>query len=144
MKMNVERILATKCSSVVVVRPDDSIREALALLDRHNIGALVVVDETNHPMGILSERDIVRGAARDEAVFDQRVDSLMTEEVIITSPTDDARLVALTMMEKRFRHLPVVDNGELVGIISIMDVVRTQRDQYEGQVESLQTRLSTV
>ena len=48
------------------------------------------------------------------------------------------------MTERRFRHLPVVDNGELVGIISIMDVVRTQRDQYEGQVESLQTRLSTV
>ena len=95
-------------------------------------------------MGILSERDIVRGAARDESVFDQSVDSLMTKKVIITSPTDDTRLVARTMTEKRFRHLPVVDNGELVGIISIMDVVLAQRDQYEGQVESLQTRLFTV
>lgn len=144
MKVNVRRILTTKCSDVVVIRADESIRSAVRLLDRHNIGALVVVDESNHPTGILSERDIVRGAARDERIFERRVDSLMTREVIITSPTDDARLVARTMTEKRFRHLPVVDKGELVGIISIMDVVRAQRDQYEGQVESLQSRLSAV
>lgn len=139
--MNVARILATKGSGVVTIRPEQTIREAIALLSKHNIGALVAVDEAGQPVGILSERDITRALARDEHVFGQPVAELMTKNVITGVPQDDLRVVAYTMTEKRFRHLPILDKGKLVGIISIGDVVKAQRDQYEGEIDTLQTQI---
>jgi CBS domain-containing protein len=139
--MNIATLLATKGPKVVTVRPDASIRQALSLLAEHNIGALVVVDDRVHPVGILSERDVVREAARNEAVFVVQVSGLMTRNVILGVPQDDLVAVASTMTEHRIRHLPVVDGGRLVGIISIGDVVKAQRDQYQGEVDTLQTQI---
>jgi len=138
--MNIANILARKGSVAVTVRPEQTIREALALLDRHNIGALIAV-EGDHPVGILSERDIVRQAARDEKFFVRVVGELMTRDVITGQPHDDLLSVAHTMTERRIRHLPVVDKGRLVGMVSIGDVVKAQRDHYQGEVDTLQTQL---
>ena len=138
--MNIANILARKGSMAVTVRPEQSIREALALLERHNIGALVAV-EGNHPVGILSERDIVREAARDEKFFVRVVADLMTRDVITGQPHDDLLSVAHTMTERRIRHLPVVDKGILIGMVSIGDIVKAQRDHYQGEVDTLQTQL---
>jgi CBS domain-containing protein len=140
--MNIAHILARKGIKVVTIRPDQSIRQALGLLAEHNIGALVVVDEGLRPVGILSERDIVREAARSEQVFVRRVSELMTRQLIVGVPEDDLKAVAFTMTEKRIRHLPVVEKGKLVGIVSIGDIVMTQRDQYEGLVDTLQTQIT--
>ena len=139
--MNVRRILTTKGGGVVTVRPDQTVREAIALLAKHNIGALVAVDEENRPVGILSERDITRRLAKDEDLFTLPLSDLMTKNVITGMPQDDLKSVANTMTDKRIRHLPIVDQGKLCGIISIGDVVKTQRDQYMGEVDTLQTQI---
>lgn len=139
--MNVARLLATKGMTVVTIRPDQTIRAAIDLLSRHNIGALVVVEENGKPVGIISERDIVRQLARNEQLFTDPVSSIMTRHVITGMPQDDLKTVANTMTEKRIRHIPLVDQGKLVGIISIGDVVRVQRDQYQGEIETLHTQI---
>lgn len=139
--MNIATILATKGSQVVTVRPEQSVREGVGLLGTHNIGALIVVNEANTPVGVLSERDIVREAARNESVFALAVGDIMTKEVVTALPQDDLASVAHTMTEKRIRHLPVVDQGKLIGIVSIGDVVKAQRDKYAGEVDTLQAQL---
>src|SRR5262245_50672085 len=136
--MNIASLLATKGRMVVTARAEQTIRDVLGLLARHNIGALVVVDETHFPIGIVSERDIVRAAARDERIFSLAVASLMTRDVIVGTPQDDLVAVGITMTERRIRHLPVVDQGRLVGIVSIGDVVKAERDRYQGEVDTLQ------
>jgi len=138
--MNIANILARKGSIAVTVRPEESIREALALLARHNIGALIAV-QGERPVGILSERDIVREAAHNERFFARTVGDLMTRDVITGHPNDDLLTVAHTMTERRIRHLPVVDKDRLIGMVSIGDVVKAQRDHYQGEVDTLQTQL---
>lgn len=138
--MNIANILARKGSIAVTVRPEESIREALALLARHNIGALIAV-QGERPVGILSERDIVREAAHNERFFARTVGDLMTRDVITGHPNDDLLTVAHTMTERRIRHLPVVDKDRLLGMVSIGDVVKAQRDHYQGEVDTLQTQL---
>ena len=139
--MNVARILATKGSGIVTLHSEQTVREAIALLCEYNIGALVVVNEEKQPIGILSERDITRAINRNEQIFSEIVANLMTKDVITGVPQDDLRVVGNTMTEKRFRHLPIVDKGKLVGIVSIGDVVKAQRDQYEGEIDTLQTQI---
>lgn len=140
--MKVKRLLATKSGAVITIRPDQPIRDAVALLARHNIGALVVVAAGgNLPVGILSERDIIRRAAENEDVFSENVHDIMTKEVITGMPQDDLYSVMHTMTERRFRHLPVVNENELIGIISIGDVMKAQRDEYRGEIDTLETQI---
>jgi CBS domain-containing protein len=137
--MNIASILATKGDKVVTVRAERTIREALGLLAEHNIGALVVVDDDRRPIGMLSERDIVRTAAKNEAVFAMTVSQLMTRNLVLGTPADDVSAVGSTMVERRIRHLPILDGGKLVGIVTIGDVVKAQRDALLGEVDTLQT-----
>ena len=139
--MNIATLLASKGAKVVTVRPEYSIRQALTLLAEHNIGALVVVDAEGAPVGIVSERDIVRALACTEAILVHAVASIMTREVVIATPQDDLVAVGYTMTERRIRHLPVMETGRLVGIVSIGDIVKAQRDQYQGEVDTLQLQL---
>ena len=139
--MNIASLLASKGSKVITIQPQQTVRQAVGLLAEHNIGALVVVDRSSSPVGIVSERDIVRSAARNERVFSEPVASLMTKDVVIGLPHDDLASVGHTMTERRIRHLPVMETGQLVGIVSIGDVVKAQRDQYQGEVETLQTQI---
>jgi CBS domain-containing protein len=139
--MTIATILATKGVKVITVRPEQTLRQALAMLSRHSIGALVVVDAAGPLVGILSERDIVREAVRNERFFDLPVSAIMTKTVITGQPHDDLNAVANTMTTKRFRHLPVLEGGKLVGVISLGDVVKAQRDEYLGEVDTLQTQI---
>ncbi len=140
--MKISTILATKGMNVITVRPDQSIKEAIDLLVRHNIGALVAVDEAGKPVGILSERDIIRMAARRDDVFGLSVHEVMTKDLISASPQDDLKSVMQTMTDKRFRHLPIMDQGQLAGIVSIGDVVKTLLGQYEGVIDTLQSQMT--
>ena len=135
--MNIASILARKGGKVATCRPEHSIRQALALLAEHNIGALVVVDETAVPAGMLSERDIVREAARDERLFARSVGEIMTRNVIVGVPEDGLRAVRHTMTERRIRHVPVVADGRLIGIISIGDVVKARLRETLAEVEAM-------
>ena len=140
--MKIESILATKSSNVVTVRPDLSLKEAVDLMAEHNIGALIVVDEAGQPIGIISERDIIREAARTEAVFDLTVSRVMTKELITASPEDDLETVLQTMTARHFRHLPVMDRERLIGVLTIREVVEAQLDRWQGEVDTLQTQIS--
>ena len=139
--MNIASLLASKGNKVITIQPEQTVRQAVVLLVEHNIGAVVVVDPTRQPVGILSERDIVRAALRNDRVFSEPVAVLMTRDVILGLPQDDLGSVGNTMTERRIRHLPVMEGGKLVGIVSIGDIVKAQRDQYLGEVETLQTQL---
>jgi CBS domain-containing protein len=139
--MNIQSILAKKGHHVVTIRPQQTIREAIVALITNNIGALVVVNHAGQPIGILTERDVIRVAATNEALFALPVSALMTRQVVVGLPNDDLEAVAHTMTEKRIRHVPVVDQGQLVGIVSIGDVVKAQRDLYQGELYTLQTQI---
>jgi len=139
--MNIASLLAIKGNAVYTIQSSESVKGAIALLAQHNIGALVVVDGDATPVGIVSERDIVRAAARDEAMFSIAIGSIMTKQVIIGLPQDDLSSVGHTMTERRIRHLPVMESGRLVGMVSLGDIVKAQRDTYEGELETLQTQL---
>ena len=101
----------------------------------------MVVDGQGGLAGIVSERDIVRALARTEAILVEPIATIMTRNVVIGTPQDDLVAVGNTMTENRIRHLPVVDGGRLVGIVSIGDVLKAQRDQYQGEVDTLQFQL---
>jgi CBS domain-containing protein len=139
--VKIQHILNTKGARVVTIPAHHSVRAALVLFVEHNIGSLVVVDENDQPIGLLSERHIIRSAVNDEDLFSQTVATLMTQEIIIGAPDADLEAVAHTMTERRTRHVLVMEDGQLVGIISIGDVVKAQRDQYQGEVYTLETML---
>ena len=139
--MKIESILATKSSNVYTVGPDRSLREAVDLLAEHNIGVLIGVDEPGRPIGIISERDIIREAARTEAALDQTVSRVMTEDLITASPEDDLETVLQTMTANHCRHLPIMDRERLIAVLSIGDVVKAQLDKWQGEVDTLQTQI---
>lgn len=139
--MNVSRILAAKPATVVTVGPNQLIRDALSILAQYDIGALVVTNSADELIGILSERDIVRRAIKESNIMSVEVGDVMTKNVIVGVPQDDLINVAHTMTERRFRHLPIVDGKRLIGIVSIGDVLKAQRDAYRGQIDTLETQV---
>ncbi|MCA9961958.1 MAG: CBS domain-containing protein [Anaerolineales bacterium] len=140
--MKVSGILSTKPGDVITAHPQQTIQEAIGILAARNIGALLIVDDVGKLVGILSERDIVRKAVMHKGVFDLPVAEVMTTHVVTALPQDDLMSVAHTMTEKRFRHMPILDSdGELIGMISIGDVLKAQRDKYRGEIDTLETQL---
>ena len=136
--MKVRDILQKKSGEVFTIRPHQTLNEASKLLTSKNIGALVVVNDGYAPVGIISERDIVRQMAE----FGNKTGSLlvgdvMTREVVIALPDDDIDYLSNTMTNRRIRHLPVLADGKLAGIVSIGDVVKAQLAYYEGETRTL-------
>jgi CBS domain-containing protein len=140
--MKIRTILATKGTAVLTIGPEQSLTDAVALLAQHRIGALVVVDQGGAPIGIISERDIVRELARTESIAGLLVRQVMTQHVVIASPRDDIQSLSQTMTEHHFRHVPIVDEGTLIGIVSIGDVVKAQLENYQGEIDTLQTQMA--
>ncbi len=137
--MIVGAILKGKSSNqVATTTAGQAVAEAAKLLHQHRIGALVVVEGSGEIVGIISERDIVRGMAlHGTAVADLKVRDLMTSSVLVCSPEDSVGDLMGTMTNNRIRHLPVMDNGRLAGIITIGDVVKSCLDETTMQVDSL-------
>jgi CBS domain-containing protein len=136
--MRISDVLSSKPDDdVVTITPDATVRDLLALLARHNIGAVVVSADGQAVDGIVSERDVVRRLHEDEEVLDGAVSAIMTMEVATTEPhttVDDLRVL---MTERRIRHVPVVMDDKLVGIISIGDVVKSSLDQLRFERDQL-------
>ena len=139
--MKVSTILATKGNKLITIAPERPVREAVALLTQHNIGAVVALNENGTIAGIISERDVVRRLLDREDTLLQPVSRLMTSNVVTCLPQDDLMSVAHVMTERRFRHLPVVEDSALLGMISIGDVLKAQRDFYHGQIDTLETQI---
>ncbi|MGD2153200.1 MAG: CBS domain-containing protein [Gemmatimonadales bacterium] len=122
--MRIKDILREKGSDVVTIVPGATVRDAIVRLNEHNIGSLVVTTENGVVVGIITERDILREVAeRCEEAQAREVIDVMTREVIIGVPEDDLDYVMGVMTKNRIRHLPVLSETGLVGIISIGDVV---------------------
>ncbi len=137
--MNVAEILAHKGSDVVTIGPDQTIRDAVALLAEHSIGAVVVTDDAGTFIGMLSERDVVRRAAAEgELDLDQPVREVMTTTLSTCGRGDRIEALMRLMTERRIRHLPVLDDAEeLAGMISIGDVVKERVNELETAHEQL-------
>lgn len=137
--MQVKDILKGKSSgNIITIPPPTLLKDAIELLAKHRIGAVIVVDDDANPVGILSERDIVREIAqRGGAALDIAVSEIMTKDIIIGVLNDDLAYVMNTMTKGRFRHLPIMHEQSLVGIISIGDVVKAQMEFYEGEARTL-------
>jgi CBS domain-containing protein len=136
--MRINEVLAAKQNrDVVTVHPDATVHELVALLAQHNIGALVVSHDGSSVDGIVSERDVVRRLGQDESVLDAQVSSIMSADVATCDghqSTDD--LMAL-MTARRFRHVPVVEDDRLIGIVSIGDVVKSRMADLEFERDQL-------
>jgi len=109
---------------VVSVRPDETVQVAIARMLEENIGS-VAVCEGNRLVGIFTERDVLRLAGQEGGIGDARIGDVMTRSVITVSPDDDVLDVAALIGERRIRHLPVVQDGNLCGVVGIRDVLRT-------------------
>jgi len=136
--MHVESILKTKGSKVLTVVPQATVAEAVELLSRHGIGAVVVSADGAAVLGILSERDVVRALAKSgTGVLEQKVASLMTMDVFTCEPEDTVGEIMSMMTTRRIRHLPVMRDGQLSGIVSIGDAVKHRLEEIEMEASSL-------
>jgi CBS domain-containing protein len=136
--MRISEVLGGKGSQdVVTVRPEATVRELLALLAEHNIGAVVVSSDGVALDGIVSERDVVRRLNEDETALDQPVSSIMSAQVHTCERSQPVHDLMVAMTERRIRHVPVVEDGRLVGIVSIGDVVKSRISELEFERDQL-------
>jgi CBS domain-containing protein len=136
--MKVSNLLATKGHEVSTISQERSVIDAIALLKERGIGALVVTGKTAPLVGIFSERDVVRAlAASGEKALKLKVSELMSHDVVTCSESTGLNELMTTMTERRIRHVPVVDDGQLTGLISIGDVVKARLDELENDKKSL-------
>jgi len=140
--MRIADVLRRKGTTVATVGPDVRVVELLGELAAHNVGALPVIEGGNL-VGIVSERDVVRRLhAGGAAVLQAKVADIMTTEVTTCSPGDDVGDLAAVMTSRRFRHLPVVVDGKLAGIVSIGDLVKARIDLLESERAQLQNYIA--
>lgn len=142
--MRIRDVLQTKGSDVVVIGPDASVRELVALLEQHNLGAVVVSTDGSTVLGIVSERDVVRRLASNPDVLSAAVTDVMTDVVHTCQRQDSVEFLMSTMTEQRIRHVPVLDDDDkLSGIISIGDVVKATINQLQFERDQLQDYVSS-
>ncbi len=136
--MRIRDVLGAKSSQeVVTIKPEAGVRDLIARLAEHNVGALIVSSDGTTVEGIVSERDVVRHLHHDGTVINNTVGAIMTTEVETCEPEvllDDLMKV---MTERRIRHVPVVESGNLVGIVSIGDIVKHRIDQLQFERDQL-------
>ncbi len=138
--MLVQHILKTKADdAVVTVTPGTTMRDAAQVLAKRKIGTVVISEDGHRPLGILSERDIVREIAnRGANVLNEPVNAFMTSKLVTCSRDASADAVLATMTEKRFRHMPVIEGDNMVGLITLGDVVKARLTELKMEKDALQ------
>jgi len=140
--MRISEVLHSKpTTEVVTISPDATVRELVALLAEHNVGALIVSTDGTSVDGIVSERDVVRRLNDQESVLDGSVSGIMTTVVETAEPDSLLEDLMKTMTDRRIRHVPVISQGKLTGIISIGDVVKHRIGQLEFERDQLDNYL---
>lgn len=143
--MTVRSILSHKGRDVFTMAPAALLSEAIRILADRRIGAVVVTGPDNRVAGILSERDIVRALSeRGAAALDDTVGAVMTRKVTTCTENDTISVIMERMTVGKFRHVPVVDDGRLVGVISIGDVVKSRVHEIEGETDALREYIATA
>lgn len=142
--MRVESILRLKGTDVFTIAPDATIAEAAASLQDRNVGALVVSADGRRAAGIISERDIARAYTKGGAALAKlRVGDLMTPNPVTCAPDDDGERLMDLMTERHLRHLPVVEDGQLRGMISLGDVVKHRLNECLVETSALRRYIAT-
>jgi CBS domain-containing protein len=142
--MAISSILRGKGQEVVSLGPDSTVADVVALLVQRRIGALLVIEQ-NEPVGIVSERDIVRClCAHGASALQLRVREVMTAPLITISPDDSIPSAMELMTDRRIRHLPVLDSGRLVGLVSIGDLVKRRIEEAEQEAVALKDYIATA
>ena len=142
--MTVRAALESKGYNIVTVEPTATVGAAVKLLSERRIGAVLIMAGTQIA-GILSERDVVRGLGeRGAAILDEKVELVMTRKVVTCRPADTIADIMEKMTDGKFRHLPVVEDSKLVGLISIGDVVKQRVMEYENEQEALRDYIKTA
>lgn len=140
--MLVAEILKGKGDAVYVIGPELDLSEACAELHRRRVGALIVCN-ADKVVGVLSERDVVRAVAKDgAAALTRPVQDYMTTEVVFAAPGETVEILMERMTDRRIRHLPVLREGVLAGVVSIGDVVKLQIEAATREAESLRTYIA--
>jgi CBS domain-containing protein len=143
--MIVNRILSIKGNNVVSIEPDRTLGEAAKLLSDRKIGALLVCDDRQPVSGIVSERDIVRAISDHGAqALSEPVSRFMTERVVTCTTKTQINDIMEIMTREKFRHVPVVENGSLMGIVSIGDVVKLRLEEIEAEAEAIKEYIATA
>jgi CBS domain-containing protein len=138
--MILEQILREKGGNVYSVAESASLKEAAELLDTRKVGAMVILNEAGGLIGVLSERDIVRAVARSGAgALKHPVSELMTRQVVTARPKDTIESAMDLMTDRRIRHLPVVESGRLIGIVSIGDLVKWRIAEAAAEVAAIRS-----
>lgn len=140
--MRITDVLQTKGPDVVTIAPEAKVRDLVALLNERNIGAVVVSTPDRAVAAIVSERDVVRRLGADTAVLDCTVSDIMTTDVRTAEPSDSVHDLMVLMTRHRIRHVPVVSEGELCGIVSIGDVVKSRIGELEFERDQLSSYVS--
>jgi CBS domain-containing protein len=136
--MKISEVLERKGSSVATIDPDRPVRQAVTELARHGIGALVASTDGERVSGMISERDVVRSIDRlGSGALNEPVRKLMSSSVVTCAPGDTVDALASIMTEQRVRHVPVLEGGRLVGIVSIGDIVKSRLDELEADKDAL-------
>ena len=142
--MHVERILALKGNDVISVATNETIGVAANILSETRIGAILVRDDDGFVRGVLSERDIVRGLAdMGPRCLETGVAELMTRDVVFCGPEDDIDTIMAIMTNRRIRHLPVMQDNQLLGIISIGDVVKIRIEEIKSEADAMRQYIAT-
>jgi len=142
--MNVASILRSKGSNIITVGAEDEVAAVAKILGDNKIGAVLVVDDQGKVLGVISERDIVRGLSQSgDGCLSKQAQDLMTSNVIMCEPSDTIDEVMALMTSKRIRHLPVMEGGELAGFISIGDVVKNRMDEVEREAAAMRDYIAT-
>ncbi|MGH6819727.1 MAG: CBS domain-containing protein [Methylocella sp.] len=143
--MSVAHILKRKGNAVITVSPSQTLHEVAGILAKHRIGAVVVADTAGAIIGILSERDLVRALAGEgAAALARTAREFMTAKVRTCSPRDTEAALMGLMTEHRIRHLPVVEDGKLAGMISIGDVVKLRIEMIEREAEEMKSYIASA
>lgn len=141
--MRIADVLRSKGTLVATVAPESSVTELLAGLAEHNVGAMVVLGAEEEVIGIVSERDVVRRLHdRGPELLGRPVSEIMTTLVATCTPEDSVDHLSAVMTERRIRHVPVVVDGRLAGIVSIGDVVKTRLNELEERHDQLQAYIA--
>ncbi len=141
--MHIGHILNLKGWHVITLAPGSTISDAAALLANENIGIAVIVDDDTAIQGVISERDIIHGVTRHGAgLLDMPVEELMSTEIITCAPETSVRDVLQLMAINEFRHIPIVKDDKVVGVVSMRDVVDTRLGEIEAENESLRRLLT--
>ena len=136
--MRISDVIGSKPSKdVITISPEATVRDLIRLLAEHNVGALIVSGDGSAVDGIVSERDVVRHLLDSDDILDGAVSRIMTVDVATAEPTTSLDAMRVLMTERRIRHVPVMSEGRITGIVSIGDVVKAAMDQLEFERDQL-------